>query len=124
MSLSMYDASIPVFIRYLTNLATILDKGAAHAQAQGMDPQDLIQTRLVADMDPLPAQIQRASDAAKGCGAAWRALKSRRMRITKPRSRSSRSALPGSSASSRRSVPSSSRAASHAWWSSRCATVR
>lgn len=69
MSLSMYDASIPVFIRYLTNLATILDKGAAHAQAQGMDPQDLIQTRLVADMDPLPAQIQRASDAAKGCGA-------------------------------------------------------
>ncbi|GAA0834298.1 DUF1993 domain-containing protein [Cupriavidus pauculus] len=69
MALSMYEVSIPVFIRALTNLSAILDKGAAHAQAQGMDAADLIQTRLVADMDPLPAQVQRASDAAKGCAA-------------------------------------------------------
>ncbi len=69
MALSMYDVSIPLFIRALGNLAAILDKGAAHAQAQGMDPADLIQTRLIADMDALPAQVQRASDAAKGCGA-------------------------------------------------------
>lgn len=69
MALSMYDVSIPVFIRALTNLSAILDKGAAHAQAQGMDASELIQTRLIADMDPLPAQVQRASDAAKGCAA-------------------------------------------------------
>jgi hypothetical protein len=62
----MYEASIPVFIRAFGNLAAILDKGAAFAQVQGMDPADLIQCRLVADMDPLPAQIQRASDTAKG----------------------------------------------------------
>jgi len=67
--LSMYDASIPVFIRYLNNLSAILDKGVAHAKEQGIDPQELLDTRLVADMDALPAQIQRASDAAKGCGA-------------------------------------------------------
>ncbi|WP_029043308.1 MULTISPECIES: DUF1993 domain-containing protein [Cupriavidus] len=69
MSLSMYEASIPVFLRAFGNLSAILDKGAAFAQAQGMDPSDLIQTRLVADMDPLPAQVQRASDSAKGCAA-------------------------------------------------------
>jgi len=69
MALSMYDVSIPAFIRALTNLSAILDKGAAHAQAQGTDPADLIQTRLIADMDPLSAQVQRASDAAKGCAA-------------------------------------------------------
>lgn len=69
MALSMYDVSIPPFIRALGNLAAILDKGAAHAQAQGMDPADLIQTRLIADMDPLSAQVQRASDAAKGAAA-------------------------------------------------------
>src|SRR5207253_1902179 len=68
MPLSMYEASIPVFIRAFGNLSAILDKGAAFAQAQGMDPADLIQTRLVADMDPLPAQVQRASDTAKGLG--------------------------------------------------------
>ena len=33
MALSMYDVSIPVFIRALTNLSAILDKGAAHAKA-------------------------------------------------------------------------------------------
>ena len=69
MALSMYDVSIPAFIRALSNLSAILEKGAAHAQAQGMDPADLIQTRLIADMDALPAQVQRASDAAKGCVA-------------------------------------------------------
>ncbi|MGO4304027.1 DUF1993 domain-containing protein [Cupriavidus sp. RAF12] len=69
MALSMYEVSIPVFIRGLTNLSAILEKGAAHAQAQGTDSSDLIQTRLISDMDALPAQIQRASDSAKGCAA-------------------------------------------------------
>ena len=69
MALSMYDVSVPAFIRALTNLSAILDKGAAHAQSQGMDALELIQTRLVADMDPLSSQVQRASDSAKGCAA-------------------------------------------------------
>ena len=38
MSLSMYEASIPVFTRMLGNLSVILDKAAAHAEAQGIDP--------------------------------------------------------------------------------------
>lgn len=37
MSLSMYQASVPVFIRMLNNLEAILDKALAHAEAEGFD---------------------------------------------------------------------------------------
>ena len=38
MSLTMYQASIPVFVRLLGNLSAILDKAAAHAEAKKIDP--------------------------------------------------------------------------------------
>lgn len=69
MSLSMYQASVPVFIRGLNNLAVILDKGAAHAAAKGIEPAVLLQARLAPDMFPLVRQVQSVSDTAKG-GAA------------------------------------------------------
>jgi uncharacterized protein len=65
---SMYDASIPVFIRTFRNLLAILDKGEAFAKEKGLDPQELTEARLIQDMDPLTTQIQRASDTAKGVG--------------------------------------------------------
>ena len=34
MTLSMYQASVPVFLRGLENLTNILAKGAAHAEAK------------------------------------------------------------------------------------------
>ncbi|MEK6313801.1 MAG: DUF1993 domain-containing protein [Burkholderia gladioli] len=67
--LSMYDASIPVFIRYLGNLSAILDRRLAYATEQGIDPQAFVGARLTEDMYALSAQIQRASDSAKGAGA-------------------------------------------------------
>jgi hypothetical protein len=67
MSTSLYDLTVPVLIRALRNLSAILEKGAAHAKAQGIDPNDLIEARLAPDMLALPGQIQRASDSAKGC---------------------------------------------------------
>ncbi|EFF74360.1 MAG: DUF1993 domain-containing protein [Achromobacter sp.] len=65
MSLSVYQASVPVFIRGMTVLAALLDKAEAHAQAAGMDPAELVNARLAPDMYPLSGQIQRASDSAK-----------------------------------------------------------
>ncbi|MGV2861907.1 DUF1993 domain-containing protein [Achromobacter sp. AGC39] len=65
MTLSVYQASVPVFIRGMTVLASLLEKAAAHAQAQGIDPAELVNARLAPDMYPLSGQIQRASDAAK-----------------------------------------------------------
>ncbi len=65
MALSLYDVSVPVFTRGLGQLAHILEKGLAHAQAAGTDPSELINARLAPDMFTLAGQIQSASDAAK-----------------------------------------------------------
>ncbi len=69
MSLSMYDASAPVFIHMLKNLSAILKKAEAHAEARKIEPSVLINDRLAPDMFPLSRQIQIATDAAKGCVA-------------------------------------------------------
>lgn len=69
MSISMYQASAPVFIRMLGNLRAILEKGAAHATARKFDSVVLAGSRLAPDMLPLTRQIQIASDTAKGCVA-------------------------------------------------------
>lgn len=69
MTISMYQASVPVCIRMLNNLAGILEKAAAHAEAKKIDPSVLINDRLFPDMLPMGRQIMIASDTAKG-GAA------------------------------------------------------
>ena len=66
MSLSMYDASVPVLVRGLTNLSAILDKGLADAEARKIDPAVFVSARLAPDMHPLGSRIQIASDSAKG----------------------------------------------------------
>ncbi|MCE9632787.1 MAG: DUF1993 domain-containing protein [Methylophilales bacterium] len=69
MSLSMYEASIPVFVKFLSNLSTILEKAATYAEAKKIDPSVLINARLAPDMYPLSRQIQIATDIVKGCAA-------------------------------------------------------
>jgi uncharacterized protein len=69
MTLSMYQASVPVFLHGLKNLSTILDKAAAEAPGRGIEASALLQERLAADMFPLVRQVQIASDHAKGATA-------------------------------------------------------
>ncbi len=69
MPLSMYQASIPVFMRMLGNLSALLDKAAAHAEAKKIDPLVFTNARLAPDMFPLTRQIQIATDGVKGCAA-------------------------------------------------------
>lgn len=69
MTLSMYQASVPTFIRFLGNLSAILKKGEAHATAKKIDPSVFINARLAPDMFPLSRQVQIATDIAKGCAA-------------------------------------------------------
>jgi hypothetical protein len=69
MSLTMYQASIPSFVRMLDNLSVILDKAAAHAEAKKIDPAVFINARLAPDMFPLCRQVQIATDMVKGCAA-------------------------------------------------------
>ena len=69
MSISMYDFSIPIMTRGLTNLSAILDKAAAHAATKKFDPVVLAQARLYPDMYPVARQVQIACDTAKGAAA-------------------------------------------------------
>src|SRR5678809_1581544 len=65
MTISMYQASVPAFIRALNNLAAILEKGAAHAQARKIDEAVLLNSRLFPDMFALVRQVQIATDTAR-----------------------------------------------------------
>ena len=68
MSFSIYAASIPVMVRALEVLSHLLDRGAAHAADQGIDPSELTGARLAPDMYDLVGQVQRASDTSKFAG--------------------------------------------------------
>ena len=68
MTISMYQASVPAFIRALNNLAAILEKGSAHAQARRIDEAVLLNSRLFPDMFPLVRQVQIATDTARSGG--------------------------------------------------------
>lgn len=69
MSLTMYDASIPVLRQVLGSLSAILDKAEAHATQKRIEPVVFLQARLYPDMFPLVRQVQISCDFAKGCAA-------------------------------------------------------
>jgi hypothetical protein len=69
MTISMYKASAPIFVQFLTSLSAILDKAAAHAEAKKIDPSFLLNMRLYPDMFPLVRQVRAATDhATAACG--------------------------------------------------------
>ena len=65
MTISMYQASVPVLTRSLKNLIGILKKGEAHAAAKDIEPTVLTSSRLYPDMFPLSRQVQVASDVSR-----------------------------------------------------------
>jgi uncharacterized protein len=69
MSLSMYQASVPVFAQILGALGNVLAKAEAHAAAKKIDPAVLLASRLAPDMFPLSRQVHIACDFAKGATA-------------------------------------------------------
>lgn len=69
MSISMYQASVPVLVRGLTSLQAILGKAEAHAAEKQIDPSVFLGARLFPDMLPLVRQVYIVTDTAKGCAA-------------------------------------------------------
>ena len=69
MTLTIHQASVPVFVQGLKGLKGVLTKAAAHAEAKNLDPDSLLKARLYPDMFPLLRQVQIATDFAKGCAA-------------------------------------------------------
>jgi uncharacterized protein len=66
-SFSIYDTTVPVFTRMLTNLLVFLDKAEADAAARKYSTDVLVDARLAPDMLPFRGQIMIATDHVKGC---------------------------------------------------------
>jgi uncharacterized protein len=66
---SMYEISVPVFLRYLDALTDVLRKGQGLCAERNIQESVLLQARLAPDMFPLVRQVQIACDMAKGGGA-------------------------------------------------------
>ena len=69
MTISMYSASVPVFSAMLKNLSHVLAKGEANAAQRKIEPAVFLNDRLAPDMFTLTAQVQIATDHAKGACA-------------------------------------------------------
>ncbi len=65
MTITLYDITVPVLLRGLGRLSVLLEKGSAHAEANGIDAAEMLGARLAPDMLTLAGQVQRASDTAK-----------------------------------------------------------
>ena len=66
MTISMYQASVPVLLQGLKALSSILAKAEANAAERKIDPQVFLSARLAPDMFTLTRQVQIATDHAKG----------------------------------------------------------
>lgn len=65
----MYEASVPVLVRRLEQLSSIIKKGQAWAEGNGKSDEEVLQARLAPDMFPFVRQVQIASDHAKAIAA-------------------------------------------------------
>jgi hypothetical protein len=65
----MYTVSIPIFIRHLSGLNTVLDKAAAWAAARKVNEADFLNMRLSPDMFNLARQVRAATDHAANAAA-------------------------------------------------------
>jgi uncharacterized protein len=70
MPVSMYHASVPVFIQLLGGLKTVIEKAEAHATGHKWDENTILNERLYPDMFTLARQVRQASEHAFGAGRA------------------------------------------------------
>ncbi|HVV88439.1 MAG TPA: DUF1993 domain-containing protein [Kofleriaceae bacterium] len=63
--INLYDATVPIFTKFLTNVERWLDKASAFADERKFDREVFAELRLAPDQYPLRRQIQAACDQAK-----------------------------------------------------------
>ncbi len=57
MSISFYEASVGTYQQILNSIAGVMDKGAAYAAENDIDPQEFVDAKLRDDMMPLHFQV-------------------------------------------------------------------
>jgi uncharacterized protein len=60
-TISLHEASVGVFVPYLANLSSLLDKASVHAEACNIDPAVLLSMRLSPTMYNLKQQVGEAN---------------------------------------------------------------
>jgi hypothetical protein len=57
MAISLYELSVPTYLQTLGAASHFMERGLAHCREQGIDPQQIVETRVFADMLPFRFQI-------------------------------------------------------------------
>ena len=70
MIVSMYNVSVPIFVRFLTAQSGCIDKAVAHIEAKELNANFFLNMRLFADMYPYSRQVQQACTHAVRCCSA------------------------------------------------------
>ena len=70
MPISMYHASVPVFLQLLGGLRGVIEKAEAHTTGHKWDENTILNERLYPDMFTLARQVRQASEHALGAGRA------------------------------------------------------
>ena len=58
MTISLYDVSVSNYLQTLDAVSGFLDKAAAHCRETNVDLEEMVESRIFADMRPLRFQIQ------------------------------------------------------------------
>lgn len=66
MSISLYDISVVTYLQTLGGIAGVLEKGAAYASDQNLDPAEIVETRLRPDMQPFRFQVISVAHHSRG----------------------------------------------------------
>ena len=61
MTISLYDVSVANYLQGLAGLSGVLDKGLAYCKETGIDPETIVETRLIADMQPFRFQVHQVT---------------------------------------------------------------
>lgn len=59
--MTLHEASVPVFTRYLRQLDGLVDRARQHVDEQGLDADTILQARLAPDMLPFSLQVDIAA---------------------------------------------------------------
>ena len=66
MAISLYDVSVTSFLQTLGGVSGFLERGLAHCQDNGIDPEEIVETRLFPDMLPFRFQVISVAHHTKG----------------------------------------------------------
>jgi hypothetical protein len=66
MALSLYDASVANYLQTLGAVGGFLDRSLTHFRERGIDPEQIVETRLSPDMQPFRFQIISVAQHSRG----------------------------------------------------------